>query len=80
VPRPLRSVIVGYGLGSVTIVLITLFYQWEPNFKVTTVVLTYLLAILVASALWGLGVSVFMSVISTLVCDYFFFPPLANSR
>lgn len=68
----------GYVVGSVAIVLITLFYQREPNFKVTTVVLTYLLAILVASALWGLGVSVFMSVISTLVCDYFFFPPIGE--
>jgi two-component system sensor histidine kinase KdpD len=78
VPRPLRSVIGGYVVGSVTIVLITVFYQHESNFKVTTVVLTYLLAILVASALWGLGVSVFMSVISTLVCDYFFFPPIGQ--
>jgi two-component system sensor histidine kinase KdpD len=78
VPRPLRSVIGGYAVGSVVIVLITLFYQHEPNFKVTTVVLTYLLAILFASALWGLGVSIFMSVISTLVCDYFFFPPIGQ--
>jgi two-component system sensor histidine kinase KdpD len=76
--RRLRSPIGGYAAGSVTIVLITLFYQREPNFKVTTVVLTYLLAILVASAIWGLGVSVFMSVISTLVCDYFFFPPVGQ--
>jgi two-component system sensor histidine kinase KdpD len=78
VPKSLRSVIGGYAFGCAIIVLITLFYQRESNFKVTTVVLTYLLAILVASALWGLGVSVFMSVISTLVCDYFFFPPIGQ--
>jgi two-component system sensor histidine kinase KdpD len=71
-------VIGGYVVGSATIALITLFYQHEPTFKVTTVVLTYLLAILVASALWGLGVSVFMSVVATLVCDYFFFPPIGE--
>ncbi len=76
--KHLRSVIGGYVAGSVTIVLITLLYQRESTFKVTTVVLTYLLAILVASALWGLGVSVYMSVISTLVCDYFFFPPVGE--
>jgi two-component system sensor histidine kinase KdpD len=59
-------------------VLITLFYQHEPGMAVTTVVLTYLLAILFVSA-WGrLGVSIFMSVISTLVLDYYFFPPVGR--
>jgi two-component system sensor histidine kinase KdpD len=71
-------VIGGYAVGSVTIVLITLFYRRETSFAVTTVVLTYLLAILVASALWGLGVSVFLSVTATLVLDYYFFPPVGR--
>jgi two-component system sensor histidine kinase KdpD len=65
-----------YAAGFVTIVLITLFFRQETRFAVTTVVLTNLLAILVASALWGLGVSVFMSITATLALDYYFFPPI----
>jgi two-component system, OmpR family, sensor histidine kinase KdpD len=65
-----------YAAGFVTIVLITLFFRQETGFAMTTVVLTNLLAILVASALWGLGVSVFMSITATLTLDYYFFPPI----
>jgi two-component system sensor histidine kinase KdpD len=67
-----------YAAGFVTIALITQFFRYEPSFAVTTVVLTYLLAILAASAWGGLGVSVSMSIISTLVLDYFFFPPVGR--
>jgi two-component system sensor histidine kinase KdpD len=62
----------------VTIVLITQFFRHETSFAVTTVVLTYLLSILVASAFWGLGISVFMSIVATLTLDYFFFPPVGR--
>ena len=67
-----------YAAGIVTIALITVFFRHETGFAVTTVVLTYLLSILVASARWGLCTSVFMSVAATLVLDYFFFPPVGR--
>jgi two-component system sensor histidine kinase KdpD len=67
-----------YAAAFATIVLITQFYLHVPSIAVTTVVLTYLLAILVASALWGLGVSIFLSVTATLVLDYYFFPPVGR--
>jgi two-component system sensor histidine kinase KdpD len=76
VRRNLTFQIGGYLAGSATVVLITFFYNREPVFKTTTIVLTYLLAILIASTIWGLGVSLFMTVTSALVCDYFFFPPI----
>ncbi len=58
---------------------ITLFYKYENGFAITTVVLTYLLAILFTSTLWGLGVSVFASVtISMMVLDDYFFPPVGH--
>ena len=66
----------GYLAGCATLTLITLFYNRVPVFKTTTIVLTYLLAILIASTIWGLGVSLFMTVAATLLCDYFFFLPL----
>ena len=39
---------------------------------------TYLLAILGVSALWGLGISVFMSLAATLTYNYFFLPPVGT--
>jgi len=74
--KRLGSLIGGYLVGWVAIVLITLFYQYIPDFEITTCILTYLLAILIASATWGLGVSVFMSVAAGVTLDYFFFPPV----
>jgi two-component system sensor histidine kinase KdpD len=67
-----------YAAGFVTIALITQFFRYETSFAVTTVVLTYLLAILITSAWAGLGVSVSMSIIATLTLDYFFFPPVGR--
>jgi two-component system sensor histidine kinase KdpD len=67
-----------YAIGCLVIALITIFFRRETGFAVTTVVLTYLLCVLISSAAWGLGVSVFMSVIATLTLDYYFFPPIGR--
>ncbi len=59
--------------------LITIVYRHEFLYiRLTTIVLTYLLAVLVASAVWGLGISVFMSLISAMCVDYFFLPPVGT--
>jgi len=42
----------------------------------TTVGFTFLLAILVVSAVWGLRYAIFMAILSTLAYNYFFLPPL----
>src|SRR5882724_6492004 len=44
----------------------------------TTVALTFLLAILAVSAVWGMAVSVFMSLVAMLVFNYAFLPPVGN--
>lgn len=66
-----------YAAGFAAIALITLFYV-DTSFKATTAVLTYLLVILVASALWGLRISIFMSLMATLAFDYFYLPPIGK--
>ena len=48
------------------------------RFNATTVAFTYLLAILGVSAVWGLAVSVFMSLAATLAYNYFFLPPVGT--
>jgi two-component system, OmpR family, sensor histidine kinase KdpD len=65
-----------YAAGLLAVALITVFFHDHASFAITTVVLVYLLAVLIASAFWGLGVSVFMSATSMMALDYYFFPPL----
>ena len=56
---------------------ITVFFRKTlPHVNQTTVALSFLLAILAVSAVWGMTVSVFMSVIAMLAFNYFFLPPL----
>jgi two-component system sensor histidine kinase KdpD len=75
----LTSQVGGYVAGIAALVLITSFYRRDYlSFKATTIVLTYLLAILIASAIWGLGVSIFMSVAAAMCVDYFFLPPVGT--
>jgi two-component system sensor histidine kinase KdpD len=77
--KRVTSQLVPYASGIAAIVLITSFYRHEfLSFKTTTIVLTYLLAILIASAIWGIGVSVFMSVAAAMCVDYFFLPPVGT--
>src|SRR5712691_1194524 len=42
----------------------------------TTVALSFLLAILAVSAVWGMAVSVFMSLAAVMAFNYFFLPPV----
>jgi two-component system sensor histidine kinase KdpD len=79
VPRRITFQLGGYVAGLATLGLITLIYYRQILLaKTTTVVLTFLLAILIASAVWGLGVSAFMSVVAALSVDYFFLPPVGT--
>jgi two-component system, OmpR family, sensor histidine kinase KdpD len=62
--------------GLAIVFLITAFYSRADFDNETTVGFTYLLAILCASTLWGLSVSVLMSISATLAYDYYFLPPV----
>jgi two-component system, OmpR family, sensor histidine kinase KdpD len=76
-PRPFRSIL-RYSGGLAIILLVTLFYSREVAVSATTVGFTFLLVILSASTIWGLGVSCAMSVAATLAFDYFFLPPIGT--
>src|SRR5262250_617641 len=66
----------GFALSLAVVASITLFYRHALAVNQTTVALSFLLAILAVSAVWGMTVSVFMSVIAMLAFNYFFLPPL----
>src|SRR5580658_7921086 len=57
---------------------ISLFYRRVLPVNPTTVALTFLLAILAVSTVWGIAVSVFMSVVAMLAFNYYFLPPIGR--
>ncbi len=57
---------------------ITFFYRHVLAANQTTVALSFLLAILAVSAVWGMAVSASMSVTAMLAFNYFFLPPVGT--
>ena len=55
---------------------IVLVYRHVLTVNQTTVALSFLLAILAVSAVWGMLVSAFMSVVAMLAFNYYFLPPV----
>jgi len=58
--------------------VIVWFYFKQVHVNPTTVGFTFLLAILVVSANWGLRYALLMAVVATLAYNYFFLPPLLH--
>jgi two-component system, OmpR family, sensor histidine kinase KdpD len=92
VARPLNLMEVGYNRGvkafaqktwrfaaAVAVVgAIVVFYTRVVKLNPTTVALSFLLAVLVVSANWGLTVAVFMSFVGALAFNFFFLPPVGT--
>src|SRR5437879_13415458 len=70
--------IVGVAVSIVAIAVIIILYRNVLQVNQTTVSLSFLLAILAASSVWGLAVSLFMSVLAMLSFNYFFLPPMGT--
>src|ERR1700687_3482648 len=76
--RYLAGRAVGFALSIIIVAGIAFLYRHVLLVNQTTVALTLLLAILAVSAVWGMVVSVFMSVVAMLVFNYAFLPPVGN--
>jgi two-component system sensor histidine kinase KdpD len=74
--RFLAGRIFGFALSLAIVGGIAFLYRQVLVVNQTTVALTLLLAILAVSAVWGMAVSVFMSVAAMLVFNYEFLPPV----
>ncbi len=57
---------------------ISAFYRHVLLVNPTTVALTFLLAILAVSTVWGIAVSVFMSIVAMLAFNFYFLPPVGT--
>lgn len=68
--------ILRFVVASLTVGVIVLVYSRWIHVNPSTVGFTFLLAILVVSATWGLRYAVVMAMLATLAYNYFFLPPL----
>lgn len=76
--RFLGGRIAGVAVSLGVVAVITFFYYRALHVNQTTVALSFLLAILAISAVWGMVVSAFMSVVATVAFNYFFLPPVGT--
>src|ERR1700757_2843217 len=67
---------IGFAVAAILLISITSGYTRALHVNQTTVALSFLLAILAVSAVWGMVVSAFMSVVATIAFNYFFLPPM----
>src|ERR1700736_3498536 len=74
--RFLGGRIVGLTASVAIVVVVTYIYYRVLHVNHTTVALSFLLAILAVSAVWGMAVSVIMSILAMLSLNYFFLPPI----
>lgn len=58
------------------VLVIVIFYRHVPHGNATTVSLTFLLAVLILSATWGLLYAVFIAIMATLALNFYFLPPV----
>jgi two-component system, OmpR family, sensor histidine kinase KdpD len=77
--RPtLLSRLLQFAVAFAIVIGITLFYRRVLPVNATTVALTFLLSILAVSTVWGMAVSVAMSVVAMLAFNFFFLPPVGT--
>jgi len=76
--RRLAARAMGIAVSLAIVAGITFFFGRVLHVNQTTVALSFLLAILAVSTVWGTVVSVFMSVVAMLAFNYFFLPPIGT--
>src|SRR6266849_6587924 len=78
VQRLLAGRTFGVAISILIVAGIAFLYRHVLSVNQTTVALSFLLAILAVSAVWGMAVSVIMSVVAMLVFHYEFLPPIGT--
>src|SRR5260370_36577594 len=74
--RFLAGRVMGVTVSLALVAGISFFYRHILHVNQTTVALSFLLAILAVSAVWGMAVSVAMSLVAVVAFNFFFFPPV----
>lgn len=72
---PILARLLQFAAALLLVLAVTFIYHQTHLGNETTVALTFLLVILVISTLWGITISVVMSVVAMILFNYFFLPP-----
>src|SRR6202045_99936 len=76
--RFLGGRVIGIAVSLTVVAAITFAYRHILHVNQTTVALSFLLAILAVSAVWGMAVSVVVSLAAVMAFNYFFLPPVGT--
>ena len=76
--KPALKKALRFAAATAIVAAIVVFYTRVVKLNPTTVALTFLLAVLIVSANWGLWVAVFMSCVAALAFNFFFLPPVGT--
>src|SRR4029078_13635204 len=63
---------------ALNVAIMTAVFKRVVHANATTVVLTFLLAVLVVSANWGFWYAAFLAIVSTAAFNFYFLPPLGT--
>lgn len=74
--RVSRQLVARFAIATLIVAAITAFYFRVVHANSTTVGFTFLLAVLVISANWGLRYAIYLAVLATLAYNFFFLPPI----
>ena len=75
-PRARDNQILRFGVVVVVVAALAFVYFRWIHVNPATVGFTFLIAVLITSAVWGLRSSIFMAVLAAAVYNYFFLPPI----
>ncbi len=78
VQQTMTKSVLRYVAAAALVFAIVYTYHTLIRVNPTIVALTFLLAVLVVSARWGLRHAVFMAIVATLAFNYFFLPPVGT--
>jgi two-component system, OmpR family, sensor histidine kinase KdpD len=78
VHRALRQIVPRFLVSLAVVMAIVATYRHVLHVNPTTVALTFLLAVLIVSANWGLTYAVFTAVVATAAFNYYFLPPIGT--
>lgn len=78
VPVHPATILRRYAVSTAAIAAIVFTYKRLLPVNPTTVALTFLVVVLLASAYWGLRLAVYLAVLATAVFNFFFLPPVGT--
>ena len=76
----LRRDVLRFVVCAAVLIAVVAAYRHVTSINPTTVAFTFLVAILIVSAAWGLRYAVFLAVFATLALNYYFLPPIGTFR